>query len=141
MALLVAEKYLHQWKEKDMNNKVLAAILATMSVAACSDAQDSAAPEAVESSVDAGAPVQAINVATLTSGTWNCLINGNSQKWKFDEKNGFTMNDGSGTYEISGGSMNLDMGRYVGAIEVMTLTNDKLVFQDGEGITNCEKEN
>jgi len=124
-----------------MNNKVLVAILAAMSVAACSDAPESAAPEVVESRVDAGAPVNAINVATLAGGTWSCMINGNSQQWKFDEKNGFTMNGGSGTYEISGGSMNLDMGRYFGVIEVMILTNDKLVFQDRDGITNCEKAN
>lgn len=122
-----------------MNNKVLVAILAAMSVAACSDAPESAVPEAVESSVDAGASANVIDVAALASGTWNCSINGNSQQWKFDEKNGFTMNGENGTYEISGSSMNLAMGQHAGVIEVTALTNDNLVFQDPEGTTNCEK--
>lgn len=124
-----------------MNNKVLVAILAAMSVAACSDAPESAAPEVVESRVDAAASANAIDVATLASGIWNCTINGNSQQWKFDEKNGFTMNGENGTYEISGSSMNLAMGQHAGVIEVTALANDKLVFQDPDGITSCEKGN
>lgn len=124
-----------------MNNKILVAILAAMSVAACSDAPESAAPEAVGSSVDAGASANVIDVAALASDTWSCTINGNSQQWKFDEKNGFTMNGENGTYEISGSSMNLAMGQHAGVIEVTTLTNDKLVFQDSDGITSCEKAN
>lgn len=141
MLLPVAEKYLHQWKGNEMNNKVLVAILAAMSVAACSDAPESAAPEVVESRVDAAASANAIDVATLASGIWNCTINGNSQQWKFDEKNGFTMNGENGTYEISGSSMNLAMGQHAGVIEVTALANDKLVFQDPDGITSCEKGN
>lgn len=49
------------------------------------------------------------------------------------------MNSESGTYEISGSSMNLDMGRYAGVIEIRVLTKDKLVFEDPDGTTNCEK--
>jgi hypothetical protein len=124
-----------------MNNRVVATILVAISVTACGDAPESLDPEAQGSSVASLAPINAIDVATLASGTWNCTINGNSQQWKFDEKNGFTMNDGSGTYKISGISMNLDMGRHAGVIEVMTLTNDSLVFRDSDGITSCEKAN
>lgn len=129
------------YQGKDMKNKVVATILVAISVTACGDAPESVSPETPISSVDAKAPATPIDVSTLASVTWNCTINGNSQQWKFDEKNGFTMNEGNGTYEISGSSMNLDMGRHAGVIEVTTLTNDKLVFQDSDGITNCEKAN
>lgn len=122
-----------------MNSRVVATILVAIAVTACGDAPESVDLEVQGSSVASLAPINAIDVATLASGTWNCTINGNSQQWKFDEKNGFTMNGGSGTYEISGSSMNLDMGRYAGVIEVRVLTKDKLVFEDPDGTTNCEK--
>lgn len=89
----------------------------------------------------AGIANAASNVDTklLAAGTWNCSINGNAQQWKFDAKNGFTMNGERGTYKVSGNNMDLVMGSATGTVNVKTLTNDKLVFQDSDGTTNCGK--
>jgi len=80
-----------------------------------------------------------VDSKVLASGTWNCTINGHSQQWKFNGKNGFTMNGESGKYKISGNSMDLVMGQHTGRVKVTNLNNDKLVFEDSEGITNCKK--
>lgn len=80
-----------------------------------------------------------IDAKVLASGTWDCTINGNSQQWAFNEKNGFTMNGESGKYKISGSNMNLEMGAQVGTVAVTKLSKDALVFEDSDGITSCKK--
>lgn len=124
-----------------MNKKAVMNILMALALTGCGDAPEAEKAGVSDSGVEAKAkvPANAVDVVMLAGGMWSCSINGNSQQWKFDEKNGFTMNGESGSYEISGSSMSLVMGQHAGAIEVTTLTNDKLVFEDSEGVTHCEK--